>query len=329
MSQGVLVWAEHRQGQLLPVVYELLGKGQELADELGCPLDACVVGTRCEDTGAELLEYGCARVFCLEHPDLEHYQGDAYTRLTTGLIREHQPEIVLWGATVAGTELASRVAANLRTGLTAHCIDLAIEELEGRRRLIQLVPGWGGNMLVKIVCYTDPQMATVKPGLLSKAAQRPSHGDIIRRSVELDDTDLRVRTLEVTREEPEELPLEEADIVVAGGWGMNGLGGFGLLEELARILGAAVAGTRPAADKGWIPESRMIGQSGSVVAPTLFISAGASGASQYTTGFEKASIVLAIDQNRHAPIFQQADVGIVGKVEDILPRLIEHLGSST
>jgi electron transfer flavoprotein alpha subunit len=325
MSHGILVWAEQREGRVLPVVHELLGKGQELAEKLDAELNAFVLGENVEDSSAQLLDYGCTRVFCLDHPVLSRYQGDAYTRVATELMREEQPEIVLWGATVLGTELAARVAAQLRTGLTAHCIDLDVEEIEGRRRLVQLVPGWGGNMLLKIVCHTDPQMATVKPGLMSAAEKRLTDGQVIRKPVELGDEDLRTRTLELVQEEPEELPLEEADVVVAGGWGMNALNGFGALEELAHLLGAAIGGTRPAADKGWVSESKMIGQSGTIVAPRLFISVGASGASQYTTGFEKADIVLAIDRNRQAPIFEQADIGIVGKVEEILPQLVEAL----
>ena len=190
---------------------------------------------------------------------------------------------------------------------------------------MQVVPGWGGNLALKIVCDTTPQMATVKPGVMAEAPRTKAQGEILPLAVEIKGGDFRAETIEIVEEELEERPLEEAKIVVAGGWGLNSLGSFELVGELAKVLGGAVGGTRPALDKGWITESSLIGQSGKTVSPDLFISLGASGAAQFTTGFEKAKVILAVEQNPQAPIFEIADIGIVGDLKSILPLLIQEL----
>lgn len=324
MSQEVWIWAEQRRGKLLPVSFELLGKGYELSQNLGGVLGAVLVGSEIEGLCAELMDYGCEKIYLAEDPRLSLYQGDLYTDLLSRLIHEGRPEIVLWGATTIGTELSARVAARLRIGLTAHCIDLYIADIDGCPRLVQVVPGWSGNLAVKIISHTTPQMATVKPDLMTKASQRKVEGEIIPAAVEIEEEDLKVEAIEII-EEPEELPLEKAEVVVSGGWGLNAVGGFAPVEEMATILGGAVAGTRPAFDKGWIPESRIIGISGKIVSPRLFISLGASGAAQYTTGFARSQVILAVDRNPNAPIFEVADIGIVGNLETILPLLIKEL----
>ena len=269
MSQEVWIWAEQRQGKLLPVCFELLGKGQELCQNLGGKLAAVLLGAEVKGLTSELMDYGCEKVYIAEDPRLSLYQADFYADLLARLIGETKPEIVLWGATTIGRELAAWVAAKLKTGLTAHCIDLHIADIEGKPRLVQVVPGWAGNMALKIICNTKPQMATVKPGLMTKAPQRKVDGEIVPVAIGVIENIIasnmkqsRAETIEIVEEEPEEMPLEEAEIVVSGGWGLNAVGGFAPVEEIARILGGAVAGTRPACDKGWIPESRLIGQSG-------------------------------------------------------------------
>ena len=324
MSQEVWIWAEQRRGKLLPVSFELLGKGYELSQNLGGVLGAVLVGSEIEGLCSELMDYGCEKIYLAEDPRLSLYQGDLYTDLLSRLIHEGRPEIVLWGATTIGTELSARVAARLRIGLTAHCIDLYIEDIDGGLRLVQVVPGWSGNLAVKIISHTTPQMATVKPDLMTKASQRKVEGEIIPAAVEIEEEDLKAEAIEII-EEPEELPLEKAEVVVSGGWGLNAVGGFAPVEEMATVLGGAVAGTRPAFDKGWIPESRIIGISGKIVSPRLFISLGASGAAQYTTGFARSQVILAVDRNPNAPIFEVADIGIVGNLETILPLLIKEL----
>ncbi|MBN2187046.1 MAG: electron transfer flavoprotein subunit alpha/FixB family protein [Dehalococcoidia bacterium] len=332
MSQEVWIFAEQSLGNLLSVSLELLGKGLDLSQRLGGKLAAILVGCEVRALASELMDYGCEKVYVAESPKLSLYQGDFYADLLARLISEKKPEIVLWGATTIGRELAPWVAAKIKTGLTAHCTDLYIADIEGKPRLVQVVPGWGGNMSLEIVCNTNPQMATVKPGLMAKPPQKKIKGEIIPIANDLIENVIadkmgqsRAETIELVEEESEDTPLEEAEVVVAGGWGLNSLGGFHLVEQLAQILEGAVAGTRPAYDKGWIPESRMIGQSGKIVSPRLFISLGASGASQFTTGLEKSQIILAVDQNPKAPIFEMADIGIVGNLQTILPLLIKEL----
>lgn len=324
MSQEVWIWAEQRRGRLLPVSFELLGKGYELSRDLGGVLGTVLVGSDIGGLCSELMDYGCERIYLAEDPRLSLYQGDLYTDLLSRLIDEGRPEIVLWGATTIGTELSARVAAKLRIGLTAHCIDLYIKDTDGGPRLVQVVPGWSGNLGLRIISRTTPQMATVKPNLMTKASKRKVKGEIIQVAVEIKEKDLRTEAIEIVQE-PEEMPLEKAEIVVSGGWGLHALGGFAPVEEMANILGGAVAGTRPAFDKGWIPESRIIGISGKIVSPRLFISLGASGATQYTTGFARSGVILAVDQNPDAPIFEIADIGIVGNLQTILPLLIREL----
>lgn len=325
MSKEAWIWAEQRRGRLHPVCFELLGKGYELCQDLGGRLAAVLVGSEVAGLSSELMDYGCEKIYLAEDPRLCLCQGDFYTRLLSKLIGESRPEIMLWGATTIGTELSARVAAKLRIGLTAHCIDLSIEDIDGEPRLVQVVPGWSGNLALKIISRTTPQMATVKPNLMIKAPRRKVKGEIVPVAVEIEAKDLKAEAIEIVEEEPEEAPLEEAEIVVSGGWGLSAVGGFAPVEEMAKILGGAVAGTRPAFDKGWIPESRMIGISGRIVAPKLFISLGASGATQYTTGFARSQVILAVDQNPNAPIFEIADIGIVGNLQTILPLLIKEL----
>lgn len=325
--ENVVVWAEHRDNKLLPVSLELMNKANELAARISGSVTAILIGHQCGHLAETLIQHGASRVFLLEDPRLGLYQSDLYPRLMAGVLADLSPEIVLMGGTSIGADLAPRVAAKLKTGLTAHCIDLYMENIDGRNQLIQVVPGWSGNMLIKIICpERRPQMATVRPGVLEAGTPDVSRsGDIIPVKSEFSDQDLRARTIEFVREESEGGSITDAEIIVSGGFGLESAGGFSLIEELARAVHGDVAGTRPAFDRGWIPESRMIGQSGKTVQPRLFISVGASGATHYTTGFLKSKTIVAIDRNPRAPIFGVADIGIVGDLREILPDLIEEL----
>jgi electron transfer flavoprotein alpha subunit len=287
-----------------------------------------LLGDEVEEVAWELVFHGAEKVYLLEDARLRYYQSEAYARLLAGVIKEHEPQIILIGATEIGKELAPKVAAKLRTGLTAHCIDLYVGEVDDAPHLIHLVPGWGGNLVMHIICpQRRPQVVTVKPGVLPKAVRDENRkGRIIRVKPDLRDEDFsRIETVEVVEEPPKGESVESADVVVCGGWGMNALGGFSKVQELADIMGGVVAGTRPAMDKGWVDEARMIGQSGKTVSPGLFVSLGASGSMHYTTGFMSSKVVLAVDQNPQAPIFQMADIGIVGDLREVIPCLIEEL----
>jgi electron transfer flavoprotein alpha subunit len=327
-SGEIWVIGEQRRGRLEEVALELLSKGTALSQRMGVTLAAVLLGDEVEEVARELVFHGAEKVYLLEGSRLQYYQSEAYARLLARVIKEHEPEIVLIGATEIGKELAPKVAARLRTGLTAHCIDLYVGEVDAAPHLIHVVPGWGGNLVMHIICpQRRPQVVTVKPGVLPRAVRDENKkGKIIRVKPDIRDEDFsRIETVEVVEEPPKGKSLESAQVVVCGGWGMNALGDFSRVEELADILGGVVAGTRPAMDKGWVDEARMIGQSGKTVSPKLFVSLGASGAMHYTTGFMGSKVVLAVDQNPQAPIFQVADIGIVGDLREVIPRLIEQL----
>jgi electron transfer flavoprotein alpha subunit len=327
-SGEIWVIGGQRRGRLEEVSLELLSKGTALSQRMGVTLSAVLLGDEVEEAAWELVFHGAEKVYLLEDARLRYYQSEAYARLLTGVIKEHEPQIILIGATEIGKELAPRVAAKLRTGLTAHCIDLYVGEVDAAPHLIHVVPGWGGNLVMHIICpQRRPQVVTVKPGVLPKAIRDENKkGKIIRVKPDVRDKDFsRIETVEVVEEPPKGKSLELADVVVCGGWGMNALGDFSKVQELADILGGSVAGTRPAMDKGWVDEARMIGQSGKTVSPGFFVSLGASGAMHYTTGFMGSKVVLAVDQNPQAPIFQMADIGIVGDLREVIPCLIEEL----
>ena len=326
-SRETWVYAEQRGGKLARVSLELLGKGVELSEKLAGGLVSVLVGSGIEALASELLSHGAEKVYVIDDPRLEHYHNQAYGAVIADLVKEHRPEIFLLGATAIGEDLAPCIAAKVGTGLTAHCIDLRIEDCDGVATLHQTVPGWGGGKRVDIICPQQrPQMATVKPGVfVVPHGKKHRQGQIVKVSPQLEDRLFRARTLEMTEQEGSELPIEEADVVVAAGWGVNALGNMDMVRELAEVLQGAVAGTRPLLDKGWITADRMIGQSGKVIGPNLFISLGASGAMHFSTGFERAKFVLAVDQNPQAPIFQAADLGIVGDLREVLPCLIEQV----
>jgi len=319
----VWVIAEQRLGKLMNVSLELLGKSVELAEKLEVNLVAVILGDGIQALTSELTYYGADKVYLGEDARLRLYQSEPYASSIAKLIEAEKPQIVLIGATSIGQDLASRVAAKVKTGLTAHCVDLYIDE---KSRLVEVVPGWGGSLMVQITCPEKrPQMATVSPGVMVKCTRNEQRkGETIRIEVDVS-TELKAETLEMVEEEPSGVVLEDAEVIVAGGWGLASVGDFKPIEELARVLGGVVAGTRPAMDSGWIPESGMIGQSGKTVSPKLFISVGASGAPQFTSGFTKSKVILAIDKNRNAPVFEVADVGLVGDLRDIVPQLIDEL----
>jgi len=322
----VWVIAEQRLGKLMNVSLELLGKGAELCQILNVKLGAVLLGDKVEALANELICYGADKVYLADDPRLRLYQSEIFTDVVTNLINAHKPQIVLVGATRIGQNLAPSIAAKLKTGLTAHCMELhIIDEDNGKPLLVQVVPGWQGNLMVKITCPVKrPQIATVSPGVMAKSDRVERKGEIFTSALDIHEAQ-RTEALEIALEESSEADIEEAEVVVAGGWGLFSAGGFELVEELAKALNGTVAGTRPALDSGWISEQRMVGQSGKTVKPKLFISVGASGATQFTAGFQKAKVVLAIDQNPNAPIFNVADVGIVGDLREIIPCLIAEL----
>ena len=327
----IVVWAEIRDRRLTPVSLELMGKAGELAGEIGGSVSAVLIGQGCGLLAGELIQHGASQVYVAEDPRLLLYQSDLHAKVLHQILSQVAPEMVLIGGTSIGMDLAPRVAAKLRTGLTAHCVDLHMEKIEGKDQLVQVVPGWGGNLMVKIICPDRrPQMVTVRPGVFDPGRPVATRtGSVTPIVPEFSEADVRARTLAFIPEKSEGGSLDNAEIVVCGGFGLESAEGFGLIAALAEAVHGEVAGTRPAYDQGWIPESRMIGQSGKTVRPGLFFSIGASGAIHYTTGFHKSKVIVAIDKNPRAPIFSMADLGVVGDLRKIVPALIEALNQGS
>lgn len=323
MHGNVWVFIEQRNSQIQRVSLELLGGGRKLADKLECKLAAIILDENAEKHAQTLISYGADVVYAISHPILKLYQSLPYAQIIAKLAKEKKPEILLIGATAIGMDLAPRIAAKLRTGLSAHVTELRVNK---SGLLEQIVPGFGGNVMAVVTCpERRPQMATVRPGIFSLPTPNPNRtGETIRIEPQIDEP-LRAKTIEIKQEKPPEKPIEEAEIVVAGGWGMKFAGGFEPIRKLASILNAAVGGTRPALDEGWIKEDQMIGQSGKTIKPKLYIGIGISGEMHHTVGILDSKCIVAINNDPDAPIFRVADIGVIGNAEEILPHLIKEL----
>jgi len=320
--QGVLVFGEQRSGVIAPVVYELIGKGRELADKLGERLECVVLGEDMEAQADDLSSYGVDRVYLFDSPLIADFRDDPYTQLLTHLIKEMKPSIVLIGATSIGRSLAPRIATRLQTGLTADCTGLDIDS-EGH--LLQTRPAFGGNVMATILCSnTRPQMATVRYKVMQRAEKSPDHvGEVIRKKVDdhiLDRT--RIRDIST---EAEEVSITEAQIIVSGGKGLGSPEGFKLIQELAEVLGGAIGASRLVVDEGWIPFKHQVGLSGKTVRPKLYIACGISGAVQHLAGMQTSDVIVAINKDSSAPIFKIADYGIVGDLYEVIPEIIKLL----
>jgi len=319
----IWVFIEQRRNVVHDVGLELLGKARELADAAGGRVAALLLGDGVLPLADTLISFGADIVLVADHPAMEPYRLLPYTQVLAEACRAHQPDIMLFGATSLGVELAPRLAARLKTGLSAHCIDL---QLDADSLLLQMVPGWGGGVVATIKTPEHrPQMATVMPGVMKKLQPAPRSGQVIPFTPS-EDLDLSgPQVLEVHREEPQELPLETAEVVVAGGFGVGSPEGWKLLEGLARLLGGAVGATRPPVDEGWASEEQMIGQSGKTVRPRLYIGVGISGMSHHVVGMDEAEFVVAINTDPKAAIFEVADLAIVGDCREIIPLLLNEL----
>jgi len=270
-----------------------------------------------------LIAGGADQVLLADHPDLEIYRLLPYAHVLTELVRQSRPEILLIGATSLGVELAPRVAARLGTGLSAHCINLDLDE---KGRLLQMVPGWGGGVIAAITCPDHrPQMATVHPGIFSELPHRhEATGRIIYPEAEVV-PDERVELIRSRPEQAHKGQLEDASVVLVGGRGLGSHENFQMLFEAAALLGGDVAATRPVVKAGWADDSRLLGQTGKSVKPKLLISIGTSGALQYTTGIQGAENIVAVNRDPRAPIFKMADLGLVGDAKTVLSLLLEKL----
>ncbi len=322
---GVWVYAEYRHGRTAPVAFELLGVGRKLADERSVKLAAVLLGSNLAGQAEELIAAGADVVYRVDDPSLAHFTDDAYGNVLTDLIREHKPEIVLAGATAIGRSFIPRVATSLATGLTADCTDLAIRAEDGA--LLQTRPAFGGNIMATIVCpHTRPQIATVRPMVMKPLARDAARqGAIIDVKPAAARMKSRVRVIESVMEEQDQVNLCEADVVVAGGRGLDDAKGFAQIRELADVLGGAVAASRAAVDSGWIGYPHQVGQTGKTVAPKLYIACGISGAIQHLVGMQSSETIIAINKDPNAPIFDVATYGVVGDLFEIVPKLTERM----
>ena len=321
--QHIAVFIEQRNSVLLDVGLELLGKARQLADSSGGRVLALLPGKNLTNSAKDLIPCGADTVLKADSPLLEPYRLLPYTSILEKACKIYDPDILLFGATNMGIELAPRLAARLNTGLSAHCIDL---ELDVDGKLLQMVPGWGGGVVATIKCPDHrPQMATIMPGVMKKLVPAPRSGQVLDLPVGNEVNIPGPRVLEVHIEEPDGVPMEKAEVVVAGGWGIGGPQGWQLLEELARLLCGAVGATRPPVDEGWASESRMIGQSGKTIRPRLYIGAGISGMTHHVVGMDESDCIVAINTNPNAAIFEVSDIAVVADYRKILPPLIKEI----
>ncbi|MBR3299453.1 MAG: electron transfer flavoprotein subunit alpha [Clostridia bacterium] len=325
--KGVWVFAEQRDGALMPTVFELLGEGRKLADTLGVELSALLLGNGVEALAGELGAYGADRVILAESELLNDYNTEAYAKVVCDLVRERKPEIMLIGATNIGRDLAPRLSARLYTGLTADCTGLAIDpETKG---LLQTRPAFGGNVMATIVTPNHrPQMSTVRPGVMKKAAYDTAHKAILDRAkVELSDGDIHTKVIETVKSLKQTVNLVDAEVIVAGGRGVGSAEGFKLIEQLAEAMGGVVGASRAAVEAGYIGADHQVGQTGKTVRPKIYVACGISGAIQHLAGMQNSECIIAINKNPDAPIFSAATYGIVGDLHKVIPMLIEELAS--
>lgn len=321
--QGVLVFAEQRQGQLAPVTYELIGKALELASGLeDQKVAVCLAGFGVQALAEELLQYGVDTVYLYDEPELESFRIEPYTGIIVDLVDAMKPNIMLFGATPVGRSLAPRVAARLRTGLTADCTTLSVKE---NGDLVQTRPAFGGDVMAQIVTPRHrPQMATVRYKVMPKAKLVSPHGEIIPCQAEKDRLESKIEILSF-RPHQAVSSITDAEIIVAAGRGIGRAEGLELLEKLASLLGGALGVTRPLVEQGWASYNQQIGMSGRTVRPRLFIACGISGAIQHVAGMRGSDTIFAINTDPDAPIFDVAHYGIVGDLYAVIPELIERI----
>jgi electron transfer flavoprotein alpha subunit len=322
---GVSVFCEYRRGELAAVSLELLGIGRKLADARGVKLSAVLLGYETGETAALLIGHGADVVYLVDHEALRDFRDDCYATVFTALVRQYQPEIVLAGATAVGRSFIPGVATALNTGLTADCTKLEIREHDGA--LLQTRPAFGGNIMATIVCESSrPQMATVRQKVMKALdfdAKRKGEVIVVNPPAALMTS--RVRVLESVVGEASTVNIQDADILVAGGRGLETAKGFELIRKLADTLGAKVSASRAVVDAGWIPYPHQVGQTGKTVCPKLYIACGISGAVQHVAGMQSAETIVAINRDENAAIFNVADYGIVGDLYEILPKLIAKI----
>jgi len=324
---GVWVFCEQQEGVISTVAYELLSEARKLADRLSVPVGAVLIGDQIKSSAQDIIHRGADTVYVVESPKLKYFNDERYTKIVIDLCEEFKPEIILMGATSAGRALAPRVATLMRTGLTADCTGLDIDD--ETRMLLQTRPAFGGNIMATILCRDyRPQMATVRHKVFPEAQVDTSRtGEIIEKKYDANSEALKSRTevLEIVNELSNAVNVADADIIVSAGRGIGTQENLQLVEELADALGGAVGASRAVVDSDWIPYSHQVGQTGKTVCPKVYIACGISGQIQHLVGMQSAKMIIAINSDADAPIFRVATYGIVGDVKEIVPRLTAAL----
>ncbi len=322
--QGVWVFIEEKDGEIPSVSLELLGAGRKLADKRGVELAGILIGEGVKPLAQKVFEYGADTVFLYDQPIFKHYRTESYMKALLDCSNKHKPEIILFGATSTGKDLASAVATDLPTGLTADTTELDVEEETGL--LLASRPAFGGNIMATILCKKyRPQMATVRAKVMKALSPQPGRtGKIIEESISLKEEDIRTKVLEIVKETTKKVRIDEADIIVAGGKGLGSPEGFQLVHQLAVTLGGAVGASRDVVEAGWIEHPHQVGQTGVTVTPKIYIAIGISGAIQHIVGMKNSGLIIAINKDSEAPIFDACHYGIVGDAFEIVPLLIEQ-----
>ena len=332
--KGVFVYAQQVDGELSGIALELLGKARDLAKDLDTNVTAVLVGADVKGLCDKLAEYGADRVIVVEDPELKEYRTEPYTHALASVINEYKPEIMLVGATAIGRDLGPRVSARVATGLTADCTMLEIGDFplkplpnqeQKHKQLLMTRPAFGGNTIATIACPDNrPQMATVRPGVMQKIAPiADAKAEIIEYNPGFTPNDNYVEILDIVKSVSETVDIMDAKILVSGGRGVGSPENFKILEDLAEALGGEVSCSRAVVDNGWKPKDLQVGQTGKTVRPQIYFAIGISGAIQHVAGMEESDVIVAINKDESAPIFDVADYGLVGDLNKIVPKLTE------
>ncbi len=334
--KGVYVFAQQVDNELSGIAFELLGKAKELAADLNTDVSAVLIGSGVKGLADQLAEYGADKVIVVDDPELKDYRTEPYAHALSSVINEYKPEIVLVGATAIGRDLGPRVSARVATGLTADCTVLEIGNFplnpvpgqeQKHNQLLMTRPAFGGNTIATIACPDNrPQMATVRPGVMQKIAPiSGAKAEVIEYNPGFTPDNKYVEILEIVKELNNTVDIQEAKILVSGGRGVGSKENFQILEDLASAIGGTVSCSRAVVDNGWMPKELQVGQTGKTVRPNVYFAIGISGAIQHTAGMEESDIIVAINKDETAPIFDVADYGIVGDLNKIVPKLTEAL----
>ena len=336
--KGVFVFAQQVDNVLDGVAFELLGKGKDLAKDLNTEVTAVLIGSGVKGLADQLAEYGADRVIVVDDPELKEYRTEPYAHALASVINEYKPEIMLVGATAIGRDLGPTVSARVKTGLTADCTSLEIgdfplvaapgkESEQKHNQLLMTRPAFGGNTIATIACPDNrPQMATVRPGVMQKLDKvEGAKAEVINYNPGFTPNNRYVEILEISKAVSDIKDIMDAKILVSGGRGVGSAENFKLLEDLADVLGGQVSCSRAVVDSGWKPKELQVGQTGKTVRPQLYFAIGISGAIQHVAGMEESDIIIAINKDESAPIFDVADYGIVGDLNKIVPALTEKL----